>query len=246
MAAMSIDELIKNRAFQNVFQPVHRLNDEKLIGFESLIRTDHFLNPMHLFQQAKKNGKVYDLDIASIDNAISVFDHGVSNADRLSHLLHVNVFPSTLVKPGFLDGLEAIVDRTSIPRKNIILEINESEKILDMPVLKSHIRDLRDAGFVIGLDDVGKGESTLRAILEIQPDIIKLDRYFSIDLAISPYKQRFLRFMADFFDEDASIVLEGIEEKEDLEAAKALGIGFGQGFLLGKPSTLPLWTKPEE
>ncbi|MBS7749922.1 EAL domain-containing protein, partial [Vibrio cholerae] len=72
----------------------------------------------------------------------------------------------------------------------------------------------------------------------ITPSYLKLDRYFSNNLAFSTEKQKLVHLLMDFADEKMKIILEGIEEETDLAMTKALKVPFGQGFLLGKPEML--------
>ncbi len=122
----------------------------------------------------------------------------------------------------------------------LVLEINESspEELWQNPILKQTLKELRQYGVWYAIDDFGQGTSSIKKSIEYEPEIIKLDRYFSIDLAQDEKKQRFLSFFTSFYEKDTLIVLEGIERKEDMQVAKELGITIGQGFYLGKPSQL--------
>ena len=105
-------------------------------------------------------------------------------------------------------------------------------------VVKEVTQEIRKEGFLIALDDIGKGESTLRSILEIEPDIAKIDRYFAKNLAECPKKQKALKFMLMLLGEDAEVIVEGFESEADLQKAKELGVPYGQGYFLGRPKPI--------
>lgn len=226
-----LDKVVKEKVFYHVCQPLYDLNSWQVFGYEILIRSELFENPEQLFRCAKDKNRLFELDTFSIFNAVLMND----DLSRMRHMKwFLNVYPSTLVHPSFHDILNRLGD-SSLPSRNLIFELNETDAVTDMDLLKRAVTCLK-AKYAVALDDVGKGKSTLRAIIELEPDYIKLDKFFSIDLAVSRTKQNMIRMLVDFCQEsNIRLVLEGIERSKDLAVAKALGVHLGQGFLLGKP-----------
>lgn len=155
----SIAELIENRRFYHVFQPICHLPQKRTVGYEALIRSTSPVGPDELFQRAMEQQKLFHLDTLSILRAIQAFF-----AERLQEkkeLLFVNIYPSTIIDehfPGFIDGL---VSRYRPYVKRIVLEIHESiieQKIWMNPLFIRRIALLRKRGFMIALDDVGEAE----------------------------------------------------------------------------------------
>ncbi|TYS48619.1 EAL domain-containing protein [Bacillus infantis] len=222
--------------FSHVFQPIYYLADHCIAGYEGLIRSFEIQNPEMLFAMAKQNGKLYDLDIFSIVRTISTFEYKATAA--ASSQLSVNIFPSTLLEPAFLWKIDDIMKNTSLKPEQITFELNEAESVVSLNRLKEVVQHLKSLGFRIALDDLGKGQSSLRIALELEPDIIKLDRYFCENLAESLKKQKFLDWIASYFiSEGVAVTLEGIETAEQLLIARQAGIQLGQGYYLGRPST---------
>lgn len=238
MTAMLFDSS-RDRSFQlfnfnHAFQPIYSLLDNCVFGYESLIRHPEIPNPEVLFSLAMQQNQLYDLDFFSIVNSLHTFEHQFkhSNAPRLS----VNVFPSTLLDPNFLRQLDRIMNKVTLATETITFELNEAESVSSLSKLTEVIHCLRSLGFKIALDDLGKGQSSLRIALELEPDIVKLDRYFSIDLGRSIKKQNFLKWISSYFiHEGVSVTLEGIEHAEEMDIARQAGIQFGQGYFLGRP-----------
>lgn len=231
-------EIMDNKLFTNVFQPIYCLSNKSIVGYESLLRCSFVKSPDLLFMHASENGYLYDLDIVSITNSIREFAAYYQENDCNKLFLSVNVYPSTVAMPMFPDVLEKLTQHVSLTNKQIILEINESERIKNLDQMLQNIYVLKQKGFIIALDDLGKGEYSLQTLIEIDPQVIKLDRYFAKDLSKSKKKQRALLSTIRFFNENTKVILEGIEAEEDLQCAKSLGILYAQGYFLAKPEPL--------
>ncbi len=209
------------------FQPIHRLTDQAVIGYEALLRdpTQLHVSPVDIFNDAEKKGCRNILDLSSIKSAIEKFK------DQ-TFLLFLNIFPSTLLDKNFLSWWDEHVP----PLLPVVLEILEYEEIMDWNTLQTVIKWLKARGVKIALDDMGAGYSSLRQWIELDPDFIKLDRYFSENLSCSSRKQKTVRSLVDLLSDAAEIIIEGIETREDLNTAKHLGITYAQGYLLGRPT----------
>lgn len=175
---MILDDIIRKKMFHHVYQPIYALEDWKVFGYEALLRCKFFQNPESLFQFAMKKNRLYDLDTCSVQLALSSIN--------ARHRRFVNVYPSTVLHsffPNFLNSINTF-------GRNIVFEINEAEKISDMGSLKRAIIFLKEKGYTVALDDFGKEESSLRTVIELEPDFVKMDRYFAIDLAVSKKQTR--------------------------------------------------------
>lgn len=173
--------------------------------------------------------------MASIFKAFKTFHQEMTTIGKT---LFINVFPSTLTNPTFKYCVQQIKSTVNFVPSSIAFEINEAEKITNLSHLKKTILDLQKQGFLIALDDIGTGESTIKSILEIEPDIVKIDRYFTKDLKKYPKKQKMIEFVLQICGEDAQVIVEGFETAEDLEIAREIGVRFGQGYFLGRPQSI--------
>ncbi|WP_230876255.1 EAL domain-containing protein [Paenibacillus validus] len=236
----NIANLIENNHFYHVFQPLRRLPDQGKVGYEALIRSTSGIGPNALFQGAIEQNRLYQLDTWSIDHALSSFFF--SPVAQEDGLLFINLFPSTIIADAFPLFVNDLRRRLLSFVHRIVLEINESiteEPIWSNPVFMQRIKDLRNNGFLIALDDVGEGTTTFRKIFEISPDFIKIDQFFSKELSLCKKKQKVVQLFVDYCgDADSTLILEGIEREEDFVCAACLGVTIGQGYYLGKPNRL--------
>jgi EAL domain-containing protein (putative c-di-GMP-specific phosphodiesterase class I) len=231
-----VNHVISKNMFHHVFQPLYELENWCLFGYEALIRCKLPMNPEMLFRDAIQSKRIYELDTASIFNASLTYRS--SGQSKQVKNLFLNVYPSTLLHPSFYNFVEKMNAHTETSRINVVFEIIESEHISNIKALRDTITFLRSYNLRIALDDVGKGSSTLEMILELEPDFIKLDRLFSLDLSISTSKQKMISLFVEYCKKNTKLILEGIETPEDLAIAKFLGVNIGQGYVLGTPKLL--------
>jgi EAL domain-containing protein (putative c-di-GMP-specific phosphodiesterase class I) len=146
----------------------------------------------------------------------------------------VNVSPETIRAPGLARLLRGV------PAVRVVLELTERSPIVDYEEMSGCLADLRGLGARLALDDVGKGFSGLGHLVELSPDLLKFDRSLVADVDSDKHKSGLIGRLTSFADEvGMEVVAEGIETEAELETLRALGVGTGQGFLLGRPGPIP-------
>lgn len=237
---MDIITRLKSKEFYHVYQPIWNIKEWKIIGYESLLRISQEpdISLEAFFADARKENNLSELDTFLINDTI---EHYQILSSRRKKPLFINIFPSTIIHESFELLILSLLEKFPAMKGKIIFEINETvieEELWESPLFKEKITFLKDYQFQIALDDFGKGIANFEKIIELSPNYLKLDRYFSNNLAFSTEKQKLVHLLLDFADEKMKIILEGIEEETDLAMTKALNVPFGQGFLLGKPEML--------
>ena len=211
------------------FQPIYHLINNKIIGYEALMRdaSKMHISPVDIFKKAERCGYRNLLDMVSIEAAMNTFE-----AD--TNLLFLNIFPSTLLSRDFFLWWDMHVPK-GIP---IVLELLENEPVVKWEEMKTISEELRARRVKIAIDDMGGGYSFFQQWIELEPDFIKLDRYFAENLATNTRKQKAVTSLINLMSDSTEIILEGIETVEDLGLAEMLGISYAQGYLLGRPSPM--------
>ena len=121
----------------------------------------------------------------------------------------------------------------------LIIEITEHAQVEDYVQLADALAPLRACGARLAIDDVGAGFASLRHILRLEPDIVKLDLTLTHEIARDPAREALAWSLVRFAEGiDATIAAEGIETPEDLAVLRSLGVTYGQGFYLARPSSL--------
>ncbi|MGN7299573.1 EAL domain-containing protein [Ferdinandcohnia sp. SAFN-114] len=231
------NNFVQHELFSHSFQPIFDIQTWTRIGFEGLLRTSYFENIDDTFKLAKIEKQLYELDSRSIRKAaLTYYSAGFTKKDGY---LFLNVYPSTLTNRNFLPFIRKTIAENTHFNTQVIFEISEMEVITDFSSLKNNINQLRSEGFLFAIDDVGKGNSNVKHIIELDPDFIKLDKYFSNNLYKDLKKQEFIKSIIHYTNNyEINLVLEGIETEVDLAMAKAIGVKYGQGFVLGRPKSL--------
>jgi EAL domain-containing protein (putative c-di-GMP-specific phosphodiesterase class I)/CheY-like chemotaxis protein len=215
-----------------VYQPIVDLSDGSLVGVEALARfaEEPHDGPEMWFIEAHEVHLGIQLELSALSVVLQEIDQLPPDCD-----IALNVSPETLRSPALRHVLR------DAPAERIVLELTEHERVQDYPELVASLTDLRERGMRIAVDDTGSGFSSLQHILEIRPDIVKLDRSLIMDLDASPVRRSLVASLFHFSTEvNLTLVAEGIESIGELEAVTSLGIRHGQGFLLANPSELPV------
>ncbi len=236
--------MIDGNKLLTAFQPIHNLATGHIIGAEALTRfiSEDATGCEYWFNEAAAVGLSEDLEIAAVEMAIKA-------AQALPPGLYValNVSPATCLDP----RLPGILERSGLALDRIVLELTERLEVEEYCPLISALEPLRRRGLRIAIDDAGSGFASMRHVLHIRPDIIKLDRTLIAGIHDDEGLQALGAAMATFAGRlGATLVAEGIETEADLEAVTELGMTAGQGYLLGRPTVdehdwenwrLPTW-----
>ena len=222
---------LASRSLQTVFQPIVDLRTGQPVGAEALARFDlHPVRPPDVwFAEAAEMGLGVNLEVLALHSALE-------QLHRLPSGLYVslNASPAAMVSQEFRDAV------ASVPAERLVLELTEHTGIDDYRLFATAIEDLRSRGARLAVDDAGSGFASFRHILNLRPDVIKLDigitRGIDLDPARRALGAALLHFGFDAYR--AAMVAEGIETQGEYNTLRSLGCGFGQGFYLGRPGRL--------
>ena len=223
-ASQVVDDVLHGQRYWPVYQPIRRLRDSTLVGFEALTRFDAPVTTQRLFIQAGLVGRLRDLEIATMRAAVMEARH-----------LPEDCWLSANASPGLLVDTDLLASILEPIRQPVIIELSEHEVITDYKPIAAALGRLGPRRS-LAVDDAGAGFASLRHILEVRPAHVKLDlglvQGVATDLTRTALVAGFVRFA---HDAEFELVAEGIETQEDLDALTRLGVGLGQGYLLGRP-----------
>jgi EAL domain-containing protein (putative c-di-GMP-specific phosphodiesterase class I)/FixJ family two-component response regulator len=220
-------------ALAMVFQPICRLTDGKVVGAEALarFRGPPRRGPGYWFAEAHEVGLGAELELVATKAALTEL---AALPEQV--YLAVNVSPATVLDGRFQ---KLIAATTAGPR--LVLEMTEHAQVPDYRRLARSLSRLRVRGVRLAIDDAGAGFASLRHILRLDPDFIKLDRTLTEGIEHDVSQQALVVGLISFAQKiGATIVAEGIERRAQLEALQELGAPCGQGFYLARPGPLPL------
>jgi EAL domain-containing protein (putative c-di-GMP-specific phosphodiesterase class I)/AmiR/NasT family two-component response regulator len=213
------------------FQPIIDLRDGSLAGVEALSRFDAVADrpPDVWFAEATAVGLELELELTAVQAALADVDRIPEGA-----YLSLNMSPGTATSPQF--GQLAAGQAPG----RIVVEVTEHARVDSYLEVGAALRNLRSRGARLAIDDAGAGFASLRHILKLEPDLIKLDMSLTRGIDTDRAKRALAAGLISFAAEiDAGMVAEGIETEGELEALRGLGVVYGQGYFLARPGPLP-------
>lgn len=233
LASMLRDDSADN-LFYVVQQEIVSLKDRAVQGHELLSRLNDecYRLPKDFFRLAMESRVLTFIDKLCLKTCINA-SHLV--ADNTT--VHVNLFPSTLIEV----PTQQIIDEIQSGNNNAkyCIEISEQQIIGEPTHLVKPVRQLKQAGIQIAIDDIGFGSSCLESLILLEPHTVKIDQKCVIGLARSEEMRHACKRLIDvIYSCGAIIIAEGIESEEDLAVLVDLGVIYGQGYLFSKPTKL--------
>jgi Amt family ammonium transporter len=223
------------------YQPIWSLADNRLCGFEALLRWEHpdygLLPPLKFIPLAEESGLIVPIGTWVMDEACRQL--------ALWHLrkpwgqdlyMNVNVSVSQFLQPDFVASVEALMTKHRIAPQYLNLEITESLLLKYSQEVMREIAALKKRGLSIVIDDFGTGYSSLAYINRFPVDRLKIDRSFVRGLITKKESAEVVRsIIAMSRSLGIGVVAEGVESQDQLDALRELGCDKVQGFLLAEP-----------
>lgn len=226
-----VRDAIDSGAIEIVVQPIVDLAAGRTHAFEALSRFTGPgpSSPAQWLSIAEPLGMRVELELACLRRSLALMDT-LPAANRLS----VNLSAAALHDPRTRSILrEGQPDR-------LIVELTEESLVTDMRSLRADLDPLLSAGITLAVDDMGAGYSNLRQVIALAPTMLKLDRTLVRGIDRDPSQRLLIDALTGYAQRTgAEIVAEGIETESELEVIRALGISYGQGYLLARPG--PPW-----
>ncbi|MHB1215789.1 MAG: GGDEF domain-containing protein [Thiobacillus sp.] len=237
---LHLEDILANARLMTLMQPVLDLVGGQVMGYEALSRGPSN-SPLHapqaLFRVAEQHGLLTVLDWACVRMALRTFAQL-----NLPGQLFVNLSPGSLLDASFAPvEVMAALEIAGISSDRVVIEITENATALDYGDLRQAVTRLRTAGIEVAIDDFGEGFSSLRLWSELKPSFVKIDKHFIADIHQDPHKVQFVRSIRQLAEgANALVIAEGVESLSELAVLKDLGIRYAQGYLIGRPSPVPI------
>ena len=230
-------EMLRNKALRTDFQPVVRLSNREIRGYELLGRAElagAAASPQELFYIAEKLGDEIELSEAFRTVGLGLAGR-LARAESADPVLFMNTHPAELADPAaLLDSVRGL--RRKHPTAALVLEIHEAA-VAELASLRTLRAGLAELGIDIAFDDFGTGQARLLELTEVSPKYLKFDAAWVDNLHLASAKRRemvtsLLRMVADL---GITPIAECVESREEAEACHQLGFELAQGHYLGHP-----------
>ena len=225
--AKRVQSVLADRMFNIVYQPIFDLNTGHPMIWEALSRfsTVPHRSPSDWFHDAWRIGLGPELEFATASAALKVMG-ALPNGCRVA----INLSPQLIEHPNFTLLLEMV------DHNRLVIEITEHFDADNFERIRRILEPHRRNGIHVAMDDTGNGFSSLSSIIELSPEIIKLDFGLVHGIDFDPVRRSLATALVDFANTvNAIVVAEGIETEDELRTVRSLGVHYGQGFFLARP-----------
>jgi EAL domain-containing protein (putative c-di-GMP-specific phosphodiesterase class I) len=229
--AERILNVLERGLIKMVFQPIADLADGRVAGVEALARfaVEPSRTPDVWFEEAEVVHLREELELAAVRLALA-------HPELLpgGTYLSINLSPETVTSARFAELLP------DVPAESVVLEVTEHARVEDYGALGDALKDFRARGGRLAVDDAGAGFASLKHILRLAPEVVKLDREVAQGIDADRPRRALAAALISFaFDIGADVVAEGIETQAEVDALRDLGVSYGQGYYLARPGPIP-------
>ena len=238
----NMESALASSQFTVYLQPKYRASDSQLCGAEALVRWIHpewgFMSPGEFIPLFERNGFISQLDRFVWEQACILLrrwqDSGYTPLP-----VSVNVSRADVCQPDLVDFLQELTRKYAIDPKLLHLEITESAYVDNASRIVATLKQLRQLGFPIEMDDFGSGYSSLNMLGQLRLDILKLDMQFVRNETGKPQEQSILKDIVTMGHRlGLGIVAEGVETQAQVDRLKSVGCDYVQGYFFAKPMPL--------
>jgi diguanylate cyclase (GGDEF)-like protein/PAS domain S-box-containing protein len=233
---------ISNRDFCIYLQPKYNIYGY-IIGADALVRWDHpelgILSPVSFISMAEETNMIIPIGKMVLEQAceqLQCWQRSV-NTDSLS--ISINLSAKQIWQSHFVEDFINVIESYDINRTRLIVEVTESVLIQDIKDAFEKLTRLKEYGISVSLDDFGTGYSSLSYLRSLPIEELKIDRSFINDVATDQQAHLLVKSVIDLANNfGLKVVAEGVEDEEQFELLKSLGIKIYQGFYFSRPITL--------
>ena len=239
-ARQRVEQVLQRRAVDVALQPVIDLTTGRITGTEALARFADGRPPDIWLAEAVETGQGLAMDRLAFTTAVRQLKR-LPTACYLS----VNATPELIVH----GRLTELINEQRVPVERLVIELTEHVKIASYNDLQVGLAQLRERGVRLAVDDTGAGYASFNHVLQLKPDIIKIDRSLIANVNADPARRSLITALVLLaLDLNATVVAEGVETMAELSTLGSLGVDCAQGYLLARPSTERArwrrWTDP--
>lgn len=235
-----INRGIKNKSFQMYYQPIYSIKQQKFVSAEALIRLEDekygFVSPALFIPAAEESGAIHQIGDFVLEDVCRFI--GSSDFETLGlEYIEVNLSVAQCIEANLFEKIDSLMKKYGVKPSQINLEITETGVNYDPETTDRNINLLRQNGISFSLDDYGTGYSSIRRVVTLPLDIVKLDKSL-VDEMDSPMMWTVIRNTVSMLQRmHKKILVEGVEDKRSLDRFAEIGCDYIQGYFFSKPLT---------
>ena len=237
-----LEKIIQNKDLHTYFQPIVDIQTMETMGFEALNRpeiSDLFGNVDYFYEFVGQTDKVFLFECFCRNLSLQRFKGRLSGGMlRKDFVLFLNIHPNVLLDKSYHSGETLqLLKELDIKPQQVVFELTERSAVIDFVEFERVLSHYRSQGYRIAVDDVGSGYNSLKTLIYLKPEFIKLDRSLIQFIDKHCEQQQLVTLLMKYAEQAGTkMIAEGIERLEELDYLQQIGIHYAQGYALGKPT----------
>lgn len=237
-----LENIIHHNKLNTYFQPIINFQTEETFGFEALnrpISSELFPTTDQFYDFVGKTDLVFKFERFCRNLSIKrFFEKKQQNFQQKQFVLFLNIHPLVLLDRNYNTGeTRQLLNELNLTPENVVLELTERSAVTDFHEFERVLSHYRNQGYRIAIDDVGSGYNSLKTLVYLKPEFVKLDRTLIQNIDKVQPSQQILSLICNFAEQSSTkIIAEGIERVEEIKFLQKMGVHYGQGYLIGKPN----------
>ena len=233
---------IQNQEFILHYQPIIRMHDQRLAGFEALIRWNHpehgIIYPDQFIPKAEEIGLINQIGGWVLNEGCRQMREWQRTLSGFGEIiLNINISGGQFLQPGFADLVAGIIRKHHLDPGILKFELTESVLMKDSKAAIKILRAMKDIGIKLAIDDFGTGYSSFSYLQQFPIDDLKIGKSFIQQLEVDAESYEIVKTIVDLAKRlGIDVVAEGVETEGHLNKVKSLNFDMVQGFLFAKPA----------
>ena len=238
----ALEQIMQNKNLETYYQPIVALQTMETVGFEALNRpevSELFRNVDCFYDFVGQTNKVFLFDCFCRNLSLQRFKGRMCGEMlRKDFVLFLNIHPNVLLDKSYHSGETLqLLRELDIKPQQVVFELTERSAVTDFVEFERVLFHYRSQGYRIAVDDVGSGYNSLKTLIYLKPEFIKLDRSMIQFIDKHSEQQQLVTLLMKYAEQvGTKIIAEGIERIEELRYLQQIGIHYAQGYVLGKPA----------
>ena len=229
---------LDNYKIVSYFQPIINNKTKEIEKYESLVRlideNENVISPFHFLEISKKGNYYNKITHRVLENSFKILE-------SIKAELSVNISFSDLEKEQTRLEIFSLLKNHKENAHRVIFELLEDENVKDFDVIKRFIKEIKNKGVQIAIDDFGAGYSNFERILEFEPDIIKIDGSLIKNIQTDVFSRDLVETIVAFAKkQNIKTVGEFVENEAIFNILNEIGVDYSQGYYFGKPISLKI------
>lgn len=239
---IELNKIIQKQEIRTLFQPIIDIQHNKTFAFEALnrpINTKLFPNPDAFYEFVGRTNNVFLCECLCRNLSLQRFQERLTEELKNENpVVFINIHPNVLLDKNYHSGeTRQLLTELGLQPQQVVFELTERSAVTDYDEFERVLNHYRAQGYRIAVDDVGSGYNSLKTLIFLKPEFIKIDRALIQSIDENIPQQQLLSVLLNYAEQSQTkVIAEGVERIEEYIYLKQAGVHYAQGFALGRPS----------